>query len=138
MALAFFALIFLAGCGALPPADTPPQLAHTPGAPIVVSESRIDAGIFQLAYPPDWRVVKLNEAGGGGLHLMFVAPDGGSVRLRQVDADTPGERVLILENGWGVEYAIAPGDQPSPHFDRRARALVASIQPRRPKLNNSS
>ena len=125
--LALLALIALAGCGTLLPADPPPQLVHTPGAPIVVSETRIDAGIFELAYPRDWRVVKLNEAKGGGLHLMFVAPDGGSVRLRQVAADTPGERVLVLDSGWGLKYTIAPGDAPSPHFDMQARALVDSI-----------
>ena len=127
MALALLALFALAGCGTLLPAEPPPQLAHTPGAPIIVSETRIDAGIFQLAYPRDWRVVKLNEAGGGGLHLMFVAPDGGSVRLQQVAADTPGERVLVLDNGWGLKYTIAPGDAPSPHFEAQARALVDSI-----------
>lgn len=126
-ALYICAMLTLAGCGALLPARPPAQLANTPGAPIIVSQGNIDAGVFRVDYPPAWRVVKLNEAG-GGLHLAFIAPDGGSVTLAQVAGDTAGEDILRLENGWGVKVTIAAADSPSAHFSRQAQALVASIR----------
>lgn len=118
--------MMLAGCSALLPARPPAQLAHTPGAPIIISEGSVDAGVFHVDYPPAWRVVKLNEAG-GGLHLAFVAPGGGSITLAQVAGDTEGEEILRLDNGWGVKVTIVLADTPSPHFPRQAQALVASI-----------
>ena len=121
------ALLMLAGCGALLPARPPAQLANTPGAPIIVSEGNIDAGVFRVDYPPAWRVVKLNEAG-GGLHLSFIAPDGSSITLAQVAGDTAGEQILRLDNGWGVKVTIESADTPSPHFSRQAQALVDSIR----------
>lgn len=117
----------LAGCGALLPARPPSQLVNTPGAPIIISEGNIDAGVFRVDYPSAWRVVKLNEAG-GGLHLSFVAPDGSSVTLAQVAGDTEGEQILRLENGWGVKVTIELTDTPSAHFSRQAQALVESIR----------
>ena len=126
-ALFVCALLMLAGCGALLPARPPSQLANTPGAPIVISDRNIDAGVFRVDYPPAWRVVKLNEAG-GGLHLSFVAPDGGNVTLAQVAGDTEGEQILRLENGWGVKVTIEMSDTPSPHFSRQAQALAESIR----------
>lgn len=129
MRRAFFvcALLLLAGCGALLPARPPAQLAHTPGAPIIVSEGNIDAGVFRVDYPPAWRVVKLNEAG-GGLHLSFIAPDDSSVTLAQVAGDTAGEHILRLDNGWGVKVTIESADTPSPRFSRQAQSLVDSIR----------
>lgn len=56
-------LLTLSACAPLVPAKTPPQLAHTPGAPVQISEQIYDAGTFQLRYPAGWRVVKLSEAG---------------------------------------------------------------------------
>ncbi len=118
----------LAACGTLLPARPPAQLANTPGAPIIVSDGKVATDVFRLDYPPAWRVVKLNEAG-GGLHLSFIAPDGSSVTLAQVAGDTPGEQILRLENGWGVKVSIAAADSPSAHFSQQAQALVASIRP---------
>lgn len=117
----------LAGCGGLLPARPPAQLANTPGAPIIISEGSVAAGVFRVDYPPAWRVVKLNEAG-GGLHLSFIAPAGGSVTLAQVAGDTEGEQILRLDNGWGVKVSIEISDTPSPHFSRQAQALVESIR----------
>ncbi|MCY3572885.1 MAG: hypothetical protein OXG92_14890 [Chloroflexi bacterium] len=126
-ALLVCALLMLAGCGALLPAQPPAQLANTPGAPIVVSRGSIETGVFRVEYPPAWRVVKLNEAG-GGLHLSFIAPDGGNVTLAQVAGDTAGEEILRLENGWGVKVTIKHSDAPSAHFSQQAQALVKSIR----------
>ena len=126
-ALRVCALLMLAGCGALLPARQPSQLVNTPGAPIIVSPDHVDAGVFRVDYAPAWRVVKLNEAG-GGLHLAFIAPDGGSVTLAQVAGDTAGEDILRLENGWGVKVTIAAADSPSAHFSRQAQALKDSIR----------
>jgi len=126
-ALFVCALLMLAGCSALLPARPPPQLANTPGAPIVVSEGSVDAGVFRVDYPPAWRVVKLNEAG-GGLHLAFIAPDSSRITLAQVAGDTAGEEILRLDNGWGVKVTIESADTDSAHFSRQAQALVMSIR----------
>lgn len=71
---ALTACIMLAACGPIVPATVPAQLAHTPGAPIVLSETRVEAETFSSAYPDGWRIVKASEAGAAA-QLVFVSPD---------------------------------------------------------------
>jgi len=69
----FLLLILLSGCQSLVPATTPPQLSHTPGAPITITDNHIDAGWFSLDYPDGWRVV--TNVAIEPLHLTLVSPD---------------------------------------------------------------
>ncbi len=126
LALALCVLFALVGCSALPSASPPPQLQHTPGPAIIISAGDIDAGLFRLRYPPAWRVVKLSEPH-QGMRLAFVAPDGSSVTLGQVDRDASDPRIVWLDNGWGLRVEVALSENPSPHFAQQAEALIASI-----------
>ncbi len=67
------ALIALTGCGSLVPAKTPPQLSHTPGSPLSITDDRIDATWFTLNYPDGWRVV--TNIAIEPIRLTLVSPD---------------------------------------------------------------
>lgn len=64
----------LSACSLLVPAKTPPQLEHTPGVPIIITDDYIDAGWFTIDYPDGWRVVKTSISG-QPLALVFASPD---------------------------------------------------------------
>lgn len=67
----------LLGCMPIVPATQPPQLAHTPGAYVVVDDttSTYDAGVFRVAYPQGWRIVKTSIASTPDMAVVFVSPD---------------------------------------------------------------
>lgn len=127
------ALLLLA-CGCLPhiPATVPPQLSHTPGAFVRLSESHFDAGSFRLDYPPAWRIIKTSTAAAAQLEVVFAAPSGSTITLTQVaapavDSDSPPHQQFIrLANGITLRLRLqtAPGDA---NFARQAQALIASI-----------
>ena len=60
-------------CQSIVPASVPPQLSHTPGAPLVITENRIEAEWFSLAYPDGWRVV--TNIAEEPLRLILISPD---------------------------------------------------------------
>ena len=125
--LAVFTLI--TACAPLAPASAPPQLQHTPGIPVVVTENHVDAGIFRLDYPPSWRVAKLSPAAAERIELAIIAPDGGSVSLAQLTAPvTGGGRTKKLKNGVILHIAIKPAESPSVDFASRVEKLVTSIR----------
>lgn len=119
-------ILCASACSPLAPAATPPQLRHTPGAFVTVSETRFDAGIFRLDYPSTWRVVKLSTAESNYLRVAFVAPDQSVVTLTQVeDAD---ENLIRLENGIALIVGIDASGSPSNSFSTAAERLVNSIR----------
>jgi hypothetical protein len=67
-------LFIMAACVPQIPATTPPQLQHTPGAFVVVDERIYDAGVFRVAYPSGWRIVKSSIAA-APMEVVFVSPD---------------------------------------------------------------
>jgi hypothetical protein len=80
------------------PADTPPQLAHTPGTPVVITQDRVEAAHFSAVYPPGWRVItspaELDSS------LIFAAPDNCALIILATTpinppdlADCPGESI---------------------------------------------
>lgn len=69
--LMLFAALWLAACI---PAQTPPQLAHTPGAPVVVAGSRVKTTAFAVDAPPGWRIITSPAA--LPPFIIFAAPDG--------------------------------------------------------------
>ena len=125
-ALLSCAWLCLAACSGVLPASAPPQLSHTPGPPVVVGAGSLDAGLFRLRFPPDWRVIKLNEAS-QPLRMSFVAPDGGSVDIGLVGPEAPEAGILWLESGWGLWVETQTGADAAPHFERQAQALIDSI-----------
>ena len=60
-------------CSGCIPAEEPPQLAYTPGPPVVVTDSQYDAGAYTLHYPQGWRV--RTGPTEDPLLAFFVAPD---------------------------------------------------------------
>jgi hypothetical protein len=66
--------MLIAACVPQIPATTPPQLQHTPGAFVVVDEHVYDAGVFRVAYPAGWRIVKSSVAS-APMEVIFVSPD---------------------------------------------------------------
>ena len=110
--LILFAML-LGGCAPIVPATAPPQLEHTPGAFVAVTDNFFDAGLFRVDYPKSWRVVKTSIAAADHLQVVFAAPDSSAVTLTQADAagdDTSGERFVVLDNGVILQVRIQPAD----------------------------
>lgn len=128
MSWRYLAILFLfaSACSPLVPAETPPQIQHTPGAFVTVSETRFDAGIFQLDYPSNWTVVKLSTADTNYLKVAFVAPDQSTVTLTQVE--NADKHVVRLENGVVIVVEINATAAAVASFFERAERLVKSIQ----------
>ncbi len=128
MSWRYLAILFLfaSACSPLVPAETPPQIQHTPGAFVTVSETRFDAGIFQLDYPSNWTVVKLSTADTNYLKVAFVAPDQSTVTLTQVE--NADKNVVRLENGVVIVVEINATAAAVASFFERAERLVKSIQ----------
>ena len=119
----------LAACAPLAPATAPPQISHTPGAAVIVTDRTFDAGDFRLEYPPTWSVVKASPATERNLRVVFVAPDGGSVWLSQIESlEAPADEHLILPNGVFLTLSIKAAEKPSARFAAQARQLIASIR----------
>lgn len=118
--------LFAAACSPLAPAVTPPQIQYTPGAFVTLSETRFDAGIYQLDYPANWRVVKLSTADTRNLRVAFVAPDNSAVTLTQVE--NTDENVVRLANGVMILVEINATVDAVASFFERAERLVKSIQ----------
>lgn len=119
-------ILFASACSPLAPAKTPPQIQHTPGAFVTVSETRFNAGIFQLDYPAKWRVVKLSTADTDYLKVAFVAPDQSTVTLTQVE--NADKSMVRLDNGVVIVVEINATAAAVASFFERAERLVKSIQ----------
>ena len=116
-------------CAPVIPATAPPQLAHTPGAWIVIADSRVDTGVFRFDYPRSWRIVRESAAASATIQIVAVAPDGGAVTLAQADAIDPlADAALELDAGAIVNVTIARGDESSARFEDQARQLIASLR----------
>lgn len=75
------------------PATPPTQLQATPGMFVRVDEHSYDAGVFRVAYPAGWRIVK-NSIASAPMQVVFVAPeDTMTITVSEipiVEADTAG------------------------------------------------
>ena len=119
-------LLFASACSSLVPATQPPQLQHTPGAFVTLSETHFDAGIFELDYPSTWRVVKLSSADAGYLKVAFVAPDQSTVTLTQVE--NADESMVRLGNGVKLVVETNAADAAIASFFDSAEQLIRSIR----------
>lgn len=61
--------LLVAGCI---PAETPPQLDHTPGPPFVITDATYTTPHYRVTYPPGWRVT--TGAAADDPHVIFIAP----------------------------------------------------------------
>jgi len=126
-------LSFLLGaCAPIVPATTPPQLKHTPGAVVVVTNKTVDAGVFQVDYPQSWRIVKTSIAATPFIQLVFVAPDDSAITITQIESigDSSGdnERFMTLDNDTTIQVLIKPSDDADDNFHALADQLIASIR----------
>lgn len=122
-------LCALAACAPLVPATVPPHIKNTPGASVVVTDKTFDAGHFRLEFPRSWSVIVTSQAYYGHIEVIFMAPDGGTVSLHQVQsADSIADEHLILPNGVILRVAIEAAEQPSDLFSAQARQLISSIR----------
>lgn len=55
------------------PASPPPQLFHTPGAPVTVTDEHLETQYFTVQRPDGWRVV--TSAADVPLAVTFIAPE---------------------------------------------------------------
>lgn len=97
-------LVGVLGLGACIPAQTPPQLAATPGPAFTVTADRFTNAAFSVARPPGWRVISPGAAAAPG--VIFVAPD---------------DRALIFLT---TDPQATPPQPPSDSPLREARATV--------------
>lgn len=126
-------IMLLGACAPIVPATTPPQLAHTPGALVIVTDTTFDAGDFVVEYPSTWRVVKSSIAAQEHIQAVFVAPDDSTVTITQVDdmSDTTNvdEQFITLDNDVIVQVLVQPVDEPDAQFSDIADRLIDSIRP---------
>lgn len=123
------AMSALAACASLVPASAPPQIQHTPGAPVIVTDKTYDTGQFRLEFPRAWSIVKPSQAKDEHMQVYFLAPDGGYVIVHQVaSVDSAAEEHRALANGVIVKVAVKAADQPSAQFAEQARQLISSIR----------
>lgn len=131
-------MLALVACGPIVPAQTPPQLAHTPGAPIVIDEQWLSTDDFRLQYPAGWRVVKLNVTG-SPLEIVFAGPDDSLLirlnRLAASDKNQPDTAILSLvvrDTGATQATGIVLSGQAPPdltaELDQIMRQMAASVQ----------
>ncbi len=135
--MSYLRIIFLSlvigACAPIVPATTPPQLEHTPGAFVIVTNETFDAGVFRVDYPQSWRVVKTSIASTPLIQVVFVTPDESSITLTQMDAvsDTvkDDERIITLENDVIIQVLIKLSDDEDDTFLDYADQLIDSIRP---------
>ena len=122
----------IGACAPIVPATTPPQLEHTPGAFVVVTNDTFDAGIFRVDYPQSWRVVKTSIASTEWIQVVFVSPDESSITLTQMEtvsnSTSDNERFITLDDGTILQVLIAPSKDADDTFTQRADQLIASIR----------
>jgi len=131
LALVFWLSVIslLAACASLVPANVSPHIKNTPGAFVVVTDKQFDAGLFRLEYPRAWSVVKTSQAYYNHIQVNFVAPDGGTVFIQQVDAiDSSAGEHLILPNDVILRVSIEAAEAPSAGFSVQAQQLISSIR----------
>ncbi len=122
-------LLAVAACAPLVPATVPPHIKNTPGASVVVTDKLFDAGDFRLEYPRAWSVVITSQAYYGHIHVNFVAPDGGTVFIQQVDEiDSSDGEHKILSNGDILKVSVKAAAEPSAAFSEGARLLISSVR----------
>lgn len=123
------ALLALAAC--VPP-RLPPQLAATPGPPVIVADRVHVGGLFSVQPPPGWQIT--TGAAGDTPQVVLVAPDGAALIALGVGAgftapalpaaDRSAARPLRLENGLLLRAALrAPADGWAAYMDVFARVL---------------
>lgn len=129
--LIFIIVIFSTACAPLVPATTPPQLEHTPGAFVVVTDSTFDGGNFIVDYPASWRVVKSSIAEADTIQVVFVASDENTITLTEVvnaGNDSENEQFITLSNDVVIQVVIERADEPDAVFDTYATHLIESIR----------
>lgn len=76
------AALLLAACV---PAATPPQLAFTPGAPVMVTDRTFSGEFFAVTIPAGWRTVTAPAE--NPVFVTFVAPDADALIYLTLEAD---------------------------------------------------
>jgi hypothetical protein len=127
------ALLALAAC--IPP-RLPPQLAATPGPPVIVADRVYVANLFSVQAPPGWTLITGPAA--SAPQVVFVAPDSraliafgvgaGFTAPELAQAGRSAVRTLALDSGLRVEAALrAPSDGWAAYVDVFAR-VIASLR----------
>jgi hypothetical protein len=127
-------LLFLVGCGPIVPATTPPQLAFTPGAPVVVTDRILETADFTVKYPAGWRVV--TGAANQLTSAVLVAPDEIATIQLQVgalenlsDSDQQTDiRAITLANGLIVTAVGRASAENWSQFLPVFEAVIQSVQ----------
>lgn len=79
------------------PATVPPQLAYTPGPPVVIAGQVYHSAAFTVSYPPGWEAI--TSAAGSPPAVIFLAPEGNALIMVGVGV----ENVLPLEGAEVIE-----------------------------------
>lgn len=133
--LCAFALLF----AACVPVTTPPQLNHTPGPMVRVSDGLYDSGVFRAAAPAGWRVV--TSAAEAPVSVIFAAPESDTLIMvgeNLAEAPPPAgysgalrsqRREVTLDNGATVIAILNAPPERWPERLAAFEAVVASITP---------
>lgn len=81
--LCIFALCFF--FSACVPATVPPQLAYTPGPPVVIAGQVYHSAAFTVSYPPGWEAI--TSAATSPPTVIFLAPEGDALIMVGVEVE---------------------------------------------------
>lgn len=121
----------VAGCV---PADTPPQLQFTPGAPFTIADGVYRSVAFAVAYPAGWRVI--TPPAENPRSVIFAAPGDDALIFVTADPDQPppplpaSPAVMLTEtHATGVIVSLVTHAEREAMYEPVWRAVLASVRP---------
>lgn len=127
--------LFVAGCGTIAPAQTPAQLAATPGEFVTVTAHTVETDSFTFSYPYTWRIVKSSPAG-KPLQFIIISPDETQlIAVSEAEYTLPPSERSYQRGGTvtvGGDTVYISGESTSDQqeaFDAVFDFVIASIQP---------
>jgi hypothetical protein len=132
--------LLLAGCGSLVPARVPPQLTHTPGPPVIVTDHEVRTVAFRAQYPRGWQVI--TGPAFADPWVIFLNPDQTALIVLALDpADTavnpPGagadvcrlDDTIHLAESQQIIVAVLAADGTCDPYVPVYRRMVDSLRP---------
>ncbi len=124
--------------GACVPAQLPPQLAYTPGPPLVVDAQQIETEQFTAWVPAGWEVV--TSAAASPQSVILIAPDafalimlggdGAQTPVLQVDGKiSTVQRRLTLDNSTSVVAVLLTAADNETLYLPVFEQVLASVSP---------
>lgn len=121
------------------PAQVPPQLAYTPGPPLIVAVQQIETEQFTAWLPPGWEVVTSAAASPqsvilispDSVALIMLGGDGAQTPVLQVDGEVSTvQRRITLDNNISIIAVMLSSAEQEALYLSVFEQVVNSLRPR--------